>query len=75
MPLIGISGPMICKTKKRVETHAIAQCSYVLTNRFSLCPKFSRPNYSINQNAVNRVAGLYLKAEVRSLFCGFRSLQ
>lgn len=33
MPLTGISGPV-------VETHAIAQCSYMLTNRCSLCPKF-----------------------------------
>jgi len=75
MPLIGISGLMICKTKSRVEIHAIAQCSYVLTNRFSLCPKFSGPNYSINQNIVNRLAGLYLKAEVSSLFCGFQCFQ
>lgn len=65
---------MICKTKKRFETHTIAQCSYVLTNRFSLCPKFSGPNYSINQNTVNRDAGLYLKAEVSSPFCGSQHL-
>lgn len=75
MSLIGISGPMICKTKKRVETHAMAQCSYVLTKRFSLYPKFSRPNYNINQNVVHWVAWIYLKAEDNSLFCAFQYLQ